>query len=408
MAEFQTSLDVSNRALDHVGQAHIVALSDGTSKASDLCGSIYDKVRRAELQRNVWRFSIREVALRAINNLSATPFASTPVSTGAPTMQVVPATYDAAKTYLTGSVISFGGQIWTATANVPLATQPDVSPAFWDVYFGSLVAVPYDDSGSTVYFGGEIVYTLSGVTPTVFMSLVEGNIDTNSATPLSVADVPGVINAWNAGTYYSQFDTVTGSDTSVYQSKIDLNVAVDPITDAGVHWQAVPGAQATVMSGPTWLKLNCTLGQIRLIYPIGAGPATQSTTRNIYQLPNGFLKRAPQDPKAGSQSYLGAPSGLNYDDWELQGNYIVSRDSSVIRLRFAADVVAVPTMTEMFCEGLACRIAMEICEPLTQSTEKLAAIGQFYTKLMGEARIANGIEVGTAESPVDDYIACMM
>lgn len=408
MPEYLNSVDIGNRALDHVGQAHIAALSDGTSKASDLIGSIYDKVRRAELQRNVWRFSIREVALRAINTTGVSVFASSPAPMGAPTMQIVPAAWNVAKTYLTGSIVSFGGAFWTALQNVPVAQEPDTASAYWDVYFGSMVAVPYDTSGSTVYFGGEIVYTLAGVTPTVFMSMIEGNIDVNSSAPLATPDAPGTINAWNAITYYNQFDTVTGSDLSVYQSKIDLNINVNPVGDAGVHWQAVPGTQATSMAGPTWLKLDSTLVQIRLIYPIGAGPATQSTTRNIYQLPNGFLKRAPQDPKAGSQSYLGAPSGLNYDDWDLQGNYLISRDTSVVRLRFAADVVNVPSMTEMFCEGLACRVAEAICEPLTQSTEKLATIASAYKLFMGEARIANGIETGSYEPPVDDFIACRM
>lgn len=405
MAEFQTSIDIANRALDHVGQRHIASFTED-SKAALLCGSVYDKLRRAELQRNVWRFSIRETALRAVNNVVGAPFAGAPTPLGAPTMLLVPAAYNGAKTYLTGSVVAYGGQFWTATANVPLAQQPDTSPAYWDVYFGSLVAVPYDTSGTTTYFAGEPVYTLSGVTPSIFLSMLEGNVPLQTTATIAGPDVPGVVDAWSAKTYYSQFDTVTGSDTNVYQSKIDLNINVDPTTDAGVHWQAVPGTQATKMSGQTWLQLDSTLQQIRLVYPIGAGPATQSTTRNVFMLPNGFLKRAPQDPKAGSQSYLGAPSGLNYDDWVLQGNFLVSRDQNVVRLRFAADIVAVPTMTEMFCEGLACRIAAEICEPLTQSSEKLQIIGMAYKGFMGEARIANGIEVGTAESPVDDWLSC--
>jgi hypothetical protein len=54
----------------------------------------------------------------------------------------------------------------------------------------------------------------------------------------------------------------------------------------------------------------------------------------------------------------------------------------VILLRFVADVQDVPRMKTMFCEGLAARIAIEICEPLTQSTAKLGSITAAYTKVM--------------------------
>jgi hypothetical protein len=325
-------------------------------------------------------------------------------------MQLVPGAWSATDTYLTGSVVSYGGQTWTATANVPLDEEPDVASPYWDVYFGSMVVSPYDttgtQNGTTTYYPGEIVYTLDGSTPTLFMCMVQGNVPLNTTDPPATQDVPGVVDAWNANTYYSQFDTVTGTDSSIYQSTMDLNIGN---TAPGAGWEAVPGTQAAQMSGQTWLQLNnCALVQIRLVYPIGSGPQTQSTTKNVYQLPNGYLKQAKQDPRSSAISYIGSPGGFPQDDWVLQGNYLISSEQQVVLYRFAADITYVPAMTEMFCEGLACRLAAEACEPLTQSTEKLQAIEASYRIFMGEARTSNGIETGWEDPPIDDYIACRM
>jgi hypothetical protein len=414
-SEFQTPLDIMNRACDHLGVPHIASLSPlDDSKPAVVLSSIYDKVRRAELQRNLWRFAIRSAPIRAINNLAGALFSSAPTPTGAPTMLLVPGAWSISQTYLTGSIVSYDGQLWSAMQNT-LGVEPDVAAPQWDIYFGSMIATPYDttggENGTTTYFSGDIVFTLSGTTPTIFLAVVTGNEQLAGSSPPSTPEVPGTVDAWNSGQFYMKYDTVTGSDANVYQSNLDLNVDINPVGDAGVHWSLLSGVanQATAMSGQTWLQLsNCTLTQIRIVYPVGTGPFTQSTTKNIYQLPNGYLKEAPQDPRAGAISFLGAPGGYPQDDWVFQGNYLVSKDEAVIVLRFGADVTYVPSMTAMFCEGLAARLAIEGCEAITQSTEKMQAIGSAYKGFMGEARMANGIETGYVDPPIDDYLAARM
>ena len=74
--------------------------------------------------------------------------------------------------------------------------------------------------------------------------------------------------------------------------------------------------------------------------------------------------------------------------------------------RFTADVQDVTKMDDMFCEGLACRIGLEVAEPLTQSGAKIGTISQEYKTFMSEARIVNGIETGPTEPPEDDYVTC--
>ena len=58
----------------------------------------------------------------------------------------------------------------------------------------------------------------------------------------------------------------------------------------------------------------------------------------------------------------------------------------------------------MFCEGLAARMAQEMCEALTQAQDKLATAKAAYEIAMGEARTVNGIEVGTVDPVEDEYV----
>ena len=60
----------------------------------------------------------------------------------------------------------------------------------------------------------------------------------------------------------------------------------------------------------------------------------------------------------------------------------------------------------MFCEGLALRLATGIAKSLTQSHEKLTDLASEYKLVMGDARMANFIETGPIEPPVDSFITC--
>jgi hypothetical protein len=103
---------------------------------------------------------------------------------------------------------------------------------------------------------------------------------------------------------------------------------------------------------------------------------------------------------------LGAPTGLPLNDWEYEGDYLCATEPTLILYRFVADHADVRSMDRMFCEGLAARIALSVCEELTQSTEKIQNIGAQYKTFMGEARTVNGIETGPVQPPEDEFITC--
>lgn len=287
------------------------------------------------------------------------------------------------------------------------------------------------------YFAGEIVYLQNAGVMTIFVSLSTGNTDQPGQVPTWTATLQYLIGTtvssnsvnyqsqidfnvgntpvalWLVGTTYGSGAQVLASDGNLYTSTGAGNVGHNPVGNLGVNWTLVglapwglqPGTQLDTMTGPNWLQLgNATVVGMQIIYPAGSGPLDQVATRNVYLLPNGFLREAPQDPKAGSSSYLGAPSGLAYDDWVFDGPYLISREVEPICLRFAADVQQVTAMDPMFIEMFALHIALTGNERVTQSPEKMSEIGQKYKLIASDARTVNGIEQGPTEPPEDDYI----
>ncbi len=518
---YQSPVDICNRAAQHCGVQRIVSFTDDTLQASEFAFA-YDKLRRAELRRNVWQFATRKACLRA-------------VTTG--TMFLNPVLWSSTITYGYGAIVSdVSGFLWASRAQDNLNNTPSSSSA-WEAYCGPLSVQPYDTTGTTGYFTGELVYETPGDgTYSVYLSLMSGNSqdprapsqwiinntyskdnvvinyaawvigttyaagntinyngivytslvssntgnepDTSpaswSAVPSAVAppyynsttsyaqgnwitylgiNYVSLVNAnlantpstspsdwlpqaaptfyvslidfnmnnnpssapalWASGTTYATGNSVGGSNGLIYTSVGNGNIGHDPTLDiTGTYWTNtnVLNPWTTLdnfgKANAQWLQLNVGLTDQIIIYPLGAGPAYQSYSKNIYRLPANFLRKAPQDPKAGSTSFLGAPTGLMYNDWNMDGSYIVTREVYPIVLRFVADVTDVSKFDDMFCELLAARIALETVERLTQSTAKLGAISAMYKQFGTEARLVNGIETGSEESPEDEYVTC--
>lgn len=453
--KYDQPLAIANKAAFHWGVAKITSFADDSVQAQ-VAADLYEDSRRAEMRRNVWTFSCKRAFLRPINTpLGPATTGGTLINNAGLTGILVPGAWDATKTYLHGSIVSFASEVYQAQVNVGVNIEPDSNPAFWQQFFGTLavnqwvnagnvnnppiwsVGTSYASSASVMasdlniyssllnanighdptsdggvhwrligpaqngsgYFAGELVYIQNASVLTVYVSLSTGN-----------SDMPGQIAAWSATPQYLIGDTVTGSNSVVYQSLVDFNLGIDPTTDAGVHWAAAqPATQPDQMTGNNWLRLgSATVQGLQIIYPAGSGPLDQVATRNVYLLPNGFLREAPQDPKAGSSSYLGAPSGLAYDDWVFDGPFLISREVEPICLRFAADVQSVPAFDPMFCEMLALRVAVDGVERVTQSPEKKSQLEGQYKLVASDARTVNGIEQGPTEPPEDDYVTCRL
>lgn len=396
MAAFQTQLDIANTALQRLGQPRVTSFADTTQRGAAEIMFCYDKLREAELNRNLWAFATRRVVLRAI---------------GIDTLLWTPPTWSGAASYQTGIVTAY-----TPTSGI-YAGETD----YWQL---DSSGVPGDVPGTALSwhrYTGPIAADLYDATQTY-----------------STGELVVVPDQWLVGTNYQKNSIVNGTganDGTWYVSLTNSNIG-NAVTDtanwapwstgrSASGWGATSGGVALPLIFPgtplfylsmgsgntdnprsanTWVSVNGTGFPMRPVYPVGTGPSTQQSTANVFYKPHAFLRRAPQQPHAGVYSFVGMPRNLPPTDWTMEGNYIVSWMPGPIMLRFVADVVDVTDMHSMFCEGLAMRIAAELCEQLTQSAEKKMQIMQDYVRVMGEARIVNAIEVGPVDLELDSYI----
>src|ERR1019366_478069 len=378
-----TPTTIANRACQRVGAELIAtgALLTEDSQSAKQIRACYDTLRRYEMRRNVWSFTIRSTAVRALDiNSKLITFAAYAAGTGYGINDII-----------TGD----DGQIYFSLAASNTGNTPSTSPSKWQLYFGPDMATEF-------------------------------------------------VTTWATGTVFAVGDSTVGSNGTVYTSSAAANTAHDPVSDGGVHWNVSTTVKATAQaffsgelvfiggtvylslqsgngdgntvsgdglpppSAATWLPLTTqpTLALLHFIYPIGSGPLSNTTTENVYRKPVGYLREAPQNPHPGGGAFLGAPSGPAQQDWNFEGDYFTSSSVGAIVLRFAADVQDVNLFDPMFVEGLACRIGAEVCEPLTQSSTKVQVCNTAYKFFMSEARTVNGIENGPEDLPEDDYITC--
>ena len=422
--EFLDSLDIANRGCQHLGATRIANPAEDSVNNNEMSFA-YGKLRRAELQRNDWVFSIKTAPLRAIDTT---------------TFLLAPAQWNAGIQYLPGSVVAdANGQLYVSSSANNIGNDPLLTDV-WESYFGSMTVDAYDTTGGTAYYAGDLVYIQNSDSSfVIYLSRVNSNTevpnvpDVWSATEtyqedetvtydgvqwrsliaLNTNNIPagGPAN-WVATQTYTTGTPVTGTDGYIYTSVGSGNLGNNPVTDGGTNWTNTDVPNAWVanptlpVSSNLWTPLYAGLKSFNFVYPIGSGPLSQSLTKNIYRLPAGFLRICPQKPKAGISSFLGAPGNHMIEDWQYEGKYIISQQPGPILFRFAADVIKVTDMNDMFCEGLAARMALETCETITNSTSKQQTCNNAYAKFMSEARMNNAIEIGPVEPPEDDYITC--
>lgn len=255
----------------------------------------------------------------------------------------VPALYNPATAYVQGDIVIDSSGVWWINLVAATGKTPGSPtagfPLYWTQYFGPTTADIWANAPTTTYYPGDVIYK-SG--PTFYVN-----------TALGVT---------TAGT-------------------------VDPAL--GAPWHAFPAPQVS--------------GAIILPAPVGSGLTFNNRTRGIYFLPNGFLRLAAPDPKVESTSNLATSGAIQFNDWALEGNILVSSQASpIVPFRFVADVSDVPSMDALFCEALGARTGFEVAPRLTQSIQKQASIAQAYQKFMRDARLINAIEIGSTEPEEED------
>lgn len=141
---------------------------------------------------------------------------------------------------------------------------------------------------------------------------------------------------------------------------------------------------------------------------------------NYFPLPPDFLMLAPPDQNP-NYTFGAVPvppvqpnSGLQYNDWQIeqmgadQGRAIATNSPSPLMFRYVSNDIQENSFDSCFAEALSIRLAVEVCEELTQSNTKLASLGALYKQMMATAKQRNSFEAQPVQPPVDSYILVRM
>lgn len=402
MQEFSTNVDIGARACQLCGDFRLYSFQDASPQAREISFA-YDKLRLSELQRVIWKFATRRAVLRPVDTAS---------------MLFIPAAWSATSIYMPGSVVSYDYMIFVSQGWPAVGDAPD-APPIWTPYFGPMTITPWDDG--VRYFAGELVYYPAAETYTIYLSLQSGNTDT-----------PGAFPDWASTTIYNRGDTVmypgrplfsvpgnipvfstggirvSSAPTGPWQSLRDLNANVIPGADAQ-SWATLPITdQVHNRTGQKWLKLDSTLESINIVYPIGTGPSADLNTRNVYKLPNGYLKHAPD---ISNPNQILQVMGIVSDppsDMQIENGYMVTSEVRAVMLRFVADMTDVTQMDDLFCEGLAARIALDVGPVILSKEDRretLARVSRRYKDAILDARANDAVERGASAQPQSQYVS---
>ena len=344
-------------------------------------------------------------------------------------------------TYPGNAFVTYNGNLYVSNQNSNLNHQPDISPAWW-MYEGAVQIQP-----SSGYFTGDLVYYPAGSAYQIFLSLQNNNnvqpggglsawnplttynpgdqVSYSSAAyesnlPLNLDNTPEATpDLWLTASTYNTSDTVVfydGQKYNIYTSAVDGNIGNPPLLDGEVNtafwaytstpqWISVL-SQELASSQEAWLLLaDSTLEPLRFNYPIGTGPLENESNKNVFILPYGYLREAPQDPKGGFFSPLGAPTSRPIDDWVFENGMFISFFPGPGVVRVCADVTNPYAYDALFREGLRARLAEELAEHLTHSSAKKQVAQADYKQYMGQATRTNAIESQPTDFPLDDWIA---
>lgn len=115
---------------------------------------------------------------------------------------------------------------------------------------------------------------------------------------------------------------------------------------------------------------------------------------NAFQLPSDYVKLLSEYAEDNS----------NTNDWEIEGRKIYTDYSAPLEIRYIYDVTDPNEMTPLFREVLATRLALELCEELTQSNTKKAELSDEYELVVRRAKRSNAFAKVAAQPPTDSWI----
>lgn len=114
-----------------------------------------------------------------------------------------------------------------------------------------------------------------------------------------------------------------------------------------------------------------------------------------YQLPSDYIMLGPEYVEENNL----------YRDWVIEGRYILTDDVAPLYIRYVGQVTDVTQYDPLFAEALSCKLAVELCEQLTQSNSKKATADADYKMTIARAKKRNGIEARAQVSPDAEWLS---
>ena len=135
---------------------------------------------------------------------------------------------------------------------------------------------------------------------------------------------------------------------------------------------------------------NCAIKRVSI-----AADATEPIfgKANYFTLPSDFLRLIEQDP-----------SELRNDlDWQIEGKKIVTNDDAPLEVRYIYEITDPNEIDASLAEALSAKLAVEMCEVITQSNSKKSSLIEEYDAAIKMAKRVNAIESIAAEPPMDTW-----
>lgn len=209
--------------------------------------------------------------------------------------------------------------------------------------------------------------------------------------------INGAADAFDATITTAQLLGYTDEVATVVTDLVALHVLIDAAIaigtgNASVQIDAID-TYVTATFGPAVTAIDLDPDDVDSQGAIDAGFKPLFGRTFQYSLPVGWLKDAQIDPQVP----------MPPTDYLYEGTKILTEDPGPIYLRYIISSVEPDLFDPLFDEALACRIALELCEPLTQSNSKKDSLSAEYLLHVSTARRTNAIELGPTTPAIDDW-----
>lgn len=108
------------------------------------------------------------------------------------------------------------------------------------------------------------------------------------------------------------------------------------------------------------------------------------------------------------ETYIGVTSGRSRyyaaPGWQVEGRLILTDEAAPLYVRYIKQVSDPTQFDAVFVDALACRLAFELCETITQSNSRKASLRDEYDYAIMQAKAIDAMENPPEPLPPDDWI----